>query len=479
MRIGAVHETVTVSGASPLVDVQNVLQQKVVSERAARRRCRAVRRAWPCCSTSPRFQCDARRRRLPRRLPVKLHQRVIPRQDKPQQDDVRRDADQRPRRNESVRLFPRVSGGRRDHARDRRRFGGERRGRRSGELHSQRGRKCVSRQPLGSFLRQSHAKRQLDRRSPCQGRDDSAQGVSARGITGPPLAVRSCKDRLWFHTTHRWLGIDNQMAGVFFNKTQGTPFYTPDPDRPGTRDEHFRSNSVPADVAGDAASTRSTAGPTCRRTERSFFSPNTAPEALNLFDFSPRGPVPGDVELAGDRAGCCSTPARRSRFSIGLFGPATGREPQTTFPSSTCRTGSATTPCPFLYWRTEDREPVRATILRLLRHRVACLQDRYLRGRGSPRQGIEVNGDVSYQFLGVTPASVQQYATPYRQKEIQKADLGIFVRDQWTVGRLTLNLGLRVRLPEHVRARTACRRGTMGARAQISRPSTTSPPGRT
>jgi len=41
----------------------------------------------------------------------------------------------------------------------------------------------------------------------------------------------------------RW-GVRNQAAGLYLNKTQGTPFYTPDLDRPGTRDEHFRSNSA-------------------------------------------------------------------------------------------------------------------------------------------------------------------------------------------------------------------------------------------
>ena len=53
------------------------------------------------------------------------------------------------------------------------------------------------------------------------------------------------------------------------------------------------------------------------------------------------------------------------------------------------------------------------------------------------------NGDMHYVFLGTVPSAVQQFATPFRDRENFKAELGLFVQDQWTVDRLTLNLGLR------------------------------------
>ena len=39
--------------------------------------------------------------------------------------------------------------------------------------------------------------------------------------------------------------------------------------------------------------------------------------------------------------------------------------------------------------------------------------------------------------------SLTQYATPYELQNRFKHDLGIYAQDQWAVGRLTLNLGLR------------------------------------
>ena len=43
------------------------------------------------------------------------------------------------------------------------------------------------------------------------------------------------RDRLWFFTASRAVRSKNTVPGVFFNKTLGTPFYTPDPDRPAYR----------------------------------------------------------------------------------------------------------------------------------------------------------------------------------------------------------------------------------------------------
>src|SRR5262245_65656934 len=55
----------------------------------------------------------------------------------------------------------------------------------------------------------------------------------------------------------------------------------------------------------------------------------------------------------------------------------------------------------------------------------------------------EVLGNVSYRFLRGVPNGITQYATPFFRQERVKADLGLFVQDQWTVKRLTLNYGVR------------------------------------
>jgi hypothetical protein len=44
------------------------------------------------------------------------------------------------------------------------------------------------------------------------------------------------QDRLWFYTAHRWLESQEELAGAYFNKMQGTLFYEPDLSRPAHTD---------------------------------------------------------------------------------------------------------------------------------------------------------------------------------------------------------------------------------------------------
>jgi hypothetical protein len=55
-----------------------------------------------------------------------------------------------------------------------------------------------------------------------------------------------------------------------------------------------------------------------------------------------------------------------------------------------------------------------------------------------------VNGDVNYTFRNGSPISITQRATPYLLLARARADMGIYAQDQWKVGnKLTLNLGFR------------------------------------
>ena len=57
-------------------------------------------------------------------------------------------------------------------------------------------------------------------------------------------------------------------------------------------------------------------------------------------------------------------------------------------------------------------------------------------------QNVTNNG-VTYQLRNGVPTQVTQYATPLSLYEVTKANIGVFGQDQWTLKRLTLNLGVR------------------------------------
>ncbi|MBI3492844.1 MAG: TonB-dependent receptor [Acidobacteria bacterium] len=61
-----------------------------------------------------------------------------------------------------------------------------------------------------------------------------------------------------------------------------------------------------------------------------------------------------------------------------------------------------------------------------------------------PRHEVAtVNGDMTLVFSGATPVQAILTASPRDARERLNADLGIYAQDQWTVNRMTLNLGLR------------------------------------
>ena len=52
------------------------------------------------------------------------------------------------------------------------------------------------------------------------------------------------KDKLWYFFAPRKWGNRNYAAGVYWNATQGTPFYTPNLNRPGDQFEDYRSQPL-------------------------------------------------------------------------------------------------------------------------------------------------------------------------------------------------------------------------------------------
>jgi Carboxypeptidase regulatory-like domain len=62
---------------------------------------------------------------------------------------------------------------------------------------------------------------------------------------------------------------------------------------------------------------------------------------------------------------------------------------------------------------------------------------------GNERNTSNINQGLSYTFRNRVPVSLTQWATPNTWQSNVRLNLGIYAQDQWTVKRLTLNLGVR------------------------------------
>ena len=257
---------------------------------------------------------------------------------------------------------------------------------------------------------------------------------SAASLGGPIK-----RDRLWFFTTHRLTGSKVFQGGIFYNQTHGTPFYTADLSRPGFTNDWFRSNvgrltwqvsprnklNLFVDNQHNCACRNNVGG-------------NLAAEVISRIDFYPlyvyqatwSSPLTSRLLLEGG----ASYTAPYADF---------GLQPEvreTDVPMVDQRTGTS-----------YNAATSQAIIAKKFAQRFAAS---YVTGSHAFKAGMSFeagaggttgrrNGNVSYQFLGTTPVLITQFATPAPVWNNLKADLGIYAQDRWTIRRLTLNLGLR------------------------------------
>jgi hypothetical protein len=258
------------------------------------------------------------------------------------------------------------------------------------------------------------------------------------GVTfGGPIR----RDKLWFFASFREWGNGHLMAGNFWNKTQGTPFYTPDLSRPGDRFQWYESKAVRvtwqasqknkfnffADVADDCL---------CR----AIGALGSAPEAGLSFHFRPSGLYQGDWSAPITSKLLLEAGASLSVTHWPTFlNPGVGPHDISILElSNNFRYNASAT---YANKRATDRGAQRFSVS-------------YITGSHAYKGGMQieeavsdigtfVQGDVNYSFRNGAPTQITQYATPYRAIDRTRADMGVYFQDQWAIRRLTLNYGVR------------------------------------
>jgi hypothetical protein len=283
--------------------------------------------------------------------------------------------------------------------------------------------------------------------------DNLTDALRARGLTtvskiqklydvsvtvGGPIR----KDRLWFFAAHRNSGSSNQQPGLFYNKSQGTLFYTPDLSRPAVTDEHLRSDAVRLTWQASRRNKLSLFADNQNLCVCKNFADNTAVEALGSLRWSPLGlyQLTWNFPLTNKllfEAGAAAVVARLAFV----------RQPEVDLDDISV---------------LDLRSGLRYNAVRFGAYGSRGNSDRYIQrfstsyitGSHAVKAGFQLeqgifnnnrvqDDNVAYQFLGGVPVAVDQFATPFDTRDRLKADLGLYVQDRWTVKRLTLNLGLR------------------------------------
>jgi hypothetical protein len=268
----------------------------------------------------------------------------------------------------------------------------------------------------------------------------------------PTLGGPIKKDKLWFYYGSRWTGIRNQWAGAFWNAAQGTRVYTPDLDRPAAREDDMWSHSVRLTYQINQKNKLNVFTDVQHNlTKGSVNSIVTAPEAVVIWDFTPQGLYQATW-----------TSPRTSRFLLeGGVSFAVSAWPQSPLGGAKLEDISLLEQSTQFRWNSANTYVNPNAAHKFAQRFVAS----YVTGSHSFKTGFQleqgfnsggsiidhkigfngerIEGNVSYDLLNGVPNRVWQFATPYEEYSRIKADLGLFAQDQWTIKRLTLNMGLR------------------------------------
>ena len=246
------------------------------------------------------------------------------------------------------------------------------------------------------------------------------------------------EDKLWFHSSYRQGGNKNQVAGIFYNADHGGRTFTPDLDRPGFRRDTINDGAVR--ITWQASDINKIGGYlqvqkvcVCRGSG-SF----VAPEAQAWWNFWPQGIA---------QATWTSPVTNRLLLEAG-WGAHIFHWPSTAAPESRPQdisnveqninirfnSGSFGNP------RIGDRYSQRFVVS-------------YVTGSHTLKVGMQLqqavnefrsqyHQDIEYRVRNGIPNRLT-LRNDVTRSERMKADLGLFVQDQWTIDRMTLNLGIR------------------------------------
>jgi hypothetical protein len=266
------------------------------------------------------------------------------------------------------------------------------------------------------------------------------------GVGGP---IR--QDRLWFFTAHRTWGSQEELAGVYFNRLQGSLFYEPDLSRPGYYDNYVKDSNL-------------------RLTWQA-----TPKQKVALF-----GALQDYCRCYSMLGGVGGTPVPESTYDYRMYPnnlfQATWSYPRTSRllieAGSTLRVEHHLVQKPHETGNARSVSELSTGIAygSLLSGQTTSrsnygdhgpqgqfstrLAMAYITGSHAFKAGVitftgesEIRGEPVYNeqyvFRNRVPVSITQVAFPHRHIARVKMDLGLFAQDQWTFNDLTLNLGIR------------------------------------
>jgi len=271
----------------------------------------------------------------------------------------------------------------------------------------------------------------------------AADSVKRNWDINPGFGGPLKKDALWIFAAARANGAWNYAGGIFYNRNANNPIawsYEPDTSRQGSNNTTWRDAQVRLTWQ---ATPKNKIGLSYGHQERCscpyLVNATTSPEAGADFKF----PVENNVIVDWS-----SPITRRLLLEGGVIHRAEGfgtRIPADLNPAMI----SATDQLTLLTYRSRPTYADTRSATVYWRAALSYIAGPHAfnvgfnRGSGFLENSTYSVQPVSYRLLDGSPNLLTEYATPYGGRIDEDADLGAYIRDTWTIRRLTLTVGAR------------------------------------
>jgi hypothetical protein len=258
------------------------------------------------------------------------------------------------------------------------------------------------------------------------------------GALGGPLK----KDKVWFWTAHRYWGYEQIRTNTFYEKNPFDFVFDPDPNRPGTESQHNVSDDIR--LTWQISPRNKVSGYfnyAPRNTNHWILGSTFQPDASNLQNL----PV-NHFESFTFRSAISSKTLFEA--AMGNTSETWTREPVED--SETSKGYPVTEQTTGINFRAYNGTFSRNyTSLRSYRSSLTyvtgshALKAGFTLQEGPADTDIYTSKDTAITVRLGQPFQVTVRTTPYTTHERLVADLGVYVQDTWTVKRMTVNAGLR------------------------------------
>ncbi len=277
------------------------------------------------------------------------------------------------------------------------------------------------------------------------------------GGIGGPLK----QNKLWFYTSHRWWGSQEWAADKFFNLNEGGPIYAPDRSRQAHSDFYQQDNSGRIKWAATDKQTYTFSLAKQHNCNCNLFIDFPDRSYESTVDYTYFGiwlsqatwvyPVTNRVLLQAGATNLRNlthpdfqpevTPtaiATRDFASGGVWynAPPTASSPPSA-PCWECGPGKE-------HDYSQGNQRFSLSYLAGAHNVKVGIQSQ----QGMQSLGLTVTNregalPVNYSFFNGTPLTIHEYASPAGNQVSKMRSVGLFAQDQWVARKLTLNLGLR------------------------------------